>query len=131
MNEHPNAALVRDLFRAFAQADLATIERIIPDDAVWEFPGRTGALAGRHEGRQAILGFLMNVTSLSAGTFGLDLEDVVANERHAIALFRGHATRNGKTLSNPTCLKMRIQDGQITRLKEFVWNLYEVDDFWS
>jgi ketosteroid isomerase-like protein len=112
--EHPNAVLVRDLFRAFRENDLAAIERVIPEHAVWVFPGQRGKIAGRHEGRGGILGFLMNV-----------------GDRNAVALFRGHGRRGDKVLDNPTCLRMRIEDGQIVEIFEFVWNLYEVDDFWS
>ena len=130
MGEHPNAILVRDLFRAFRENDLAAIERVLPDHAVWEFPGRVGQLAGRHEGRAGILGFLMNVMSLAEGTFHLDLEDVVAGDHHAVALFRGHGRRGEKVLDNPTCLKIRIVDGQIVELREFVWDLFAVDEFW-
>jgi ketosteroid isomerase-like protein len=129
--EHPNAVLVRDLFRAFRENDLAAIERVVPEHAVWEFPGRRGRIAGRHEGREGILGFLMNVMSLTEGTFHLDLEDVVAGDRHAVALFRGHGRRGDKVLDNPTCLRMRIEDGQIVEIREFVWNLFEVDEFWA
>ena len=129
--EHPNAVMVRDLFRAFREADLDAIERAVQEAAVWEFPGRSGALAGRHEGRAAILGFLMNVSALTGGTFHLELEDVIANDRYAIALFRGRAQREGRTLDNPTCLQMRLEAGRITHIREFVWNLYEVDAFWS
>jgi len=73
----------------------------------------------------------MNVQALTTGTFHLDLIDVVANDAHAIALFRGHGQRDGKTLDNPTCLRMRLQDGQIREVWEYVWDLYAVDDFWS
>lgn len=131
MNEHPNAVLVRELFRAFRENDLAAIEKAIPDRAVWEFPGRHGRIAGRHEGRAGILAFLMDVMSLTGGTFHLELEDVTASDQHAVALFRGHGERNGKTLDNPTCLRMRIDDGQITEIREFVWDLFTVDEFWS
>lgn len=131
MNEHPNAVLVRDLFRAFREADLATIERSIPEHAVWEFPGRRGKIVGRHEGRAAILGFLMNVTGLTEGSFHLDLEDVLANDHFAVALFRGHARRGDKVLDNPTCLRLRIENGQVVELKEFVWDLFAVDEFWA
>ena len=102
-----------------------------PDHAVWVFPGRTGKIAGRHEGRAGILGFLMNVMGLTDGTFHLDLDDVVAGDRHAVALFRGHGRRGDKVLDNPTCLRMRIVEGQIVEIHEFVWDLFAVDDFWS
>ena len=131
MPEHPNVIYVRNLFAAFERADLAEIQTAIPSDAVWHFPGRSGKLAGSHRGRDAILAFLMNVAGLTGGSFRLDMEDVVADDRFAIALFRGHGTRNGKTLDNPTCLKMRFADGRIAEVWEFVWDLYAVDDFWS
>jgi ketosteroid isomerase-like protein len=131
MAEHPNAALVRSLFAAFRAADLATIRETIPEDAVWHFPGREGKLAGDHRGRDAILQFFMNVATLTGGTFHLDLLDVVANDRHAVALFRGHGERDGKTLDNPTCLAMRFEGGKVVDIWEYVWNLYDVDDFWT
>ncbi len=129
--EHPNAARVRALFAAFRGADLATIEATIPEDAVWHFPGRRGKLAGSHRGRAAILQFLMSVPQLTNGTFHLELEDVLANDAHAVAFFRGSGTREGKTLDNPTCLRMRLVEGQVVEVWEFVWDLFTVDEFWA
>ena len=129
--EPPNAALVRGLFAAFARGDVAAIQAVLPPDAVWHFPGRRGQLAGSHRGREAIFAFLLRVQALSGGTFHLDLIDVVANDDRAVALFRGHGQREGRTLDNPTCLQLRIAGGQIVEVFEFVWDLYAVDDFWA
>ena len=129
--EPPNAALVRGLFAAFARGDVAAIQAVIPADAVWHFPGRRGQLAGSHRGREAIFAFLLRVQALTGGTFHLDLIDVVANDDRAVALFRGHGQREGRTLDNPTCLHLRVAGGQIVEVFEFVWDLYAVDDFWS
>lgn len=131
MSEHPNAQRVRELFDAFHRADVEKIIGSIPEDAVWHFPGRAGKLAGEHRGRDAILAFLANVQALTANTFHLEIIDVVANDRHAVALFRGHATRGEKTLDNPTCLRIRFENGRLSEVWEFVWDLYHVDDFWS
>lgn len=132
MAEHPNATRIRQLFAAFRSADLETIRATIPENAVWHFPGQRGKLAGTHAGRDAIFAFLMNVQTLTTGTFHLDLIDVLANDTRAVALFHGHGERNDKTLDNPTCLRMRLNDaGQVVEVWEFVWDLYHVDDFWS
>jgi ketosteroid isomerase-like protein len=131
MTDHPNATRVRELFVAFRNADLDTIRALIPEQAVWHFPGRHGQLAGTHRGRDAILAFLLKVRALTDNTFHLELDDVVANDTHAIALFRGHAERNGKRLDNPTCLRMRVANGQVIEVWEFVWDLFAVDEFWS
>jgi ketosteroid isomerase-like protein len=131
MNEHPNAKRIRDLFDAFRSGDVTAIENAMAADAVWHFPGRAGRLAGSHRGREAIFAFLGRVMELTDGTFALELEDVVAGDERAVAVFRGHGTRAGKTLDNPTCLVVRLKDGKATEIHEFVWNLFEVDDFWS
>lgn len=129
--QHPNATRVRDLFAAFGRRDLAAIQAALPDDAVWHFPGRHGQLAGDHCGRDAVFGFLLKVQAVSGGTFHLDLIDVLANDERAVALFRGHGERDGKTLDNPTCLVMHMRSGQVVEVWEYVWNLFDVDDFWT
>ncbi len=49
----------------------------------------------------------------------------------AVALFTGHDARNGKTLHNPTCLRIDIRDGKVAEFWEFVWDLDHVEEFWS
>jgi uncharacterized protein len=129
--DHPNAIRVRELFAAFATGDVDTIRAVIPEHAVWHFPGRRGQLAGTHRGRDAIFAFLLRVRALTGGSFHLELIDVVGNDVHVVALFRGRAERDGRTLDNPTCLRMRIEDGQVAEVWEFVWDLFAVDEFWS
>ena len=129
--EHANARRVRELFAAFQAGNLEIIEATIADDCVWRFPGRRGQLAGAHVGRDAILRFLLRVPELTGGTFHLDLIDVLANDRHAVALFQGRGTRNGKQLDNPTCLRIRLEGGRAIDIWEFVWDLEHVEDFWS
>lgn len=131
MTEHPNAALVRAFFHALSDRDVAAANLLLADDAVWRFPGERGGLAGDHAGREAIFRFLMKVMQLTNGTFSLDIEDVTASDDGAVVLFTGHGERNGKTLHNPTALHVRIRDGKITELREFVWDLPHVEDFWS
>jgi ketosteroid isomerase-like protein len=56
---------------------------------------------------------------------------VTASDGHAVALFHGHGRRAGRTLDNPTALVLRIDGGRIVEVREFVWDLYAVDEFWS
>jgi len=129
--DHPNATRIRELFAAFHARDLAKIEAAIPEHAVWHFPGRDGALAGSHVGRAAILAFLARVPLLTQGSFRLELEDVIANDANGAAFFRGRGTRGGRTLDNPTCLRLRFEAGRIVEVWEYVWDLYAVDAFWA
>jgi ketosteroid isomerase-like protein len=129
--EHPNAARIRGLFAAFAARDLARVRAAIAETAVWHFPGRTGKLAGSHTGHAGIFAFLARVMELTGGTFHLDLEAVLADDDRAVVLFRGHGQREARVLDNPTCLVIRLADGRATEFREFVWDLYDVDRFWS
>ncbi len=130
MTEHPNATLVRSLFAAFRDHDIEAVRDVIHEDAVWRFPGATGQLAGAHRGHDGIFTFLLRVGELTDGTFALDLEDVVANDSFAVAMFRGRGRRSdGRELDNPTVLKIHLERGKAVEIHEFVWNLYDVDEF--
>ncbi|MFT4570898.1 MAG: ketosteroid isomerase-like protein [Hyphomicrobiaceae bacterium] len=131
MNEHPNAERVRALFRAFHERDLETVQASLAADAVWHFPGTHGQLAGSHRGHEAIFTFLLSVAELTDDTFSLDLIDVLANDDRAVALFRGHGRRGERELDNPTTLVIRMEAGQAKEIHEFVWNLFDVDKFWT
>jgi hypothetical protein len=131
MIERTNETLVRNLFAAFDKNDVVSLFALIADNAVWHFPGRKGQLAGEHRGREAIFAFLTKIPALSNGSFRAVLDDVIANQSGAVALFRGQGQRNGVTLDNPTCLQMKIENGRIVEFREFVWDLYAVDEFWA
>jgi len=131
MPEHPNAAAVRTLFEAFEKRDIAAATSLIADDAVWRFPGKRGRIAGEHRGHPGIIAFLAQVMAFTSGTFHLELHDVTASDDHVVVLFTGHGERNGKQLNNPTCLQIRMENGRVAELWEFVWDLEHVEDFWS
>ena len=131
MIEHPNVTLVRNLFDAFQKSDAVRVFALIDENAVWHFPGQKGQLAGDHKGREAIFAFLAKIPALSEGTFNTELTDVLANHKSAVAIFRGKGQRNGIELDNPTCLYMRIENEKITEFREFVWDMYKVDEFWA
>jgi hypothetical protein len=131
MVEHPNEYLVRNLFDAFQRGDVVTIFASMAEDAVWHFPGRKGRLAGDHKGREAIFAFLAQPAALTGGKFTVELIDVLANDENAVAIYHAIGERDGRELNNPTCLRMRIKGGKIVEFWEFVWDVYQDDEFWA
>ena len=131
MHEHPHETMIRRLFQAFRSGDLATVRDSMADDVTWRFPGRRGALAGTHRGWEGIQNFLVQVATLTDGTFHVELQEVLANDRQVVALFHGSGRRDTRVLDNPTALRIRIRDGKIVELQEFVWDLEHVEEFWS
>ena len=92
--------LGRELFDALLRRDASAASALVAPDAVWRPPGRGSALAGTHEGREAIFGFLLKVVGLVGGSFQMGPREIVANERVAYLRIQGQAERDGRRLDN-------------------------------
>ncbi|HNS86718.1 MAG TPA: nuclear transport factor 2 family protein [Parvularculaceae bacterium] len=125
------AQLTRDLFDALHRRDVAAAAALIAEDAVWRFPGRRGALAGDHVGREAIFAFFMKVAGLTQGSFHAERIEIVGDDRVAFFHFIGRAERDGARLENDTCLRLEFSDGRLVAAQEWVWDLDHVDAFWG
>ena len=78
--------LAQELFGALKMRDVQTAAGIISDNAVWSFPGRRGALAGRREGREAIFRFLFQASALTEGAFHAEIIEIVGNDDVAFVI---------------------------------------------
>jgi len=128
--EHPNATVVRRLYDAFAHGDMETAKSCFVHDAVWHLPGRS-PIAGDHQGVDAIIRFFGKLKELSRGTFKAELTDVVANDRHTVALQHATGARDTKRLDVTACQVMRIQGGKILEVRGYYSDQYALDGFWS
>ncbi len=111
MAEHPNASLVRELYRAFEGRDAATLRQRIREDAVWRVPG-TSRLSGEYRGQAAIFAYFGRLTELSGGTFRARLLDVLDGKDHAAALARATGSRGGREYAGTYVLLLRIAGGR-------------------
>jgi len=119
------------LFAAFSAQDDEAARQLIAEDAVWRFPGRDGQLAGDYHGADAIMGFLHKVRDLTDGTFAMQPEQMISEGDTVVLLFTGSGQRQGKTLSNPTCLVFKFAEEKLQEAREFVWDVRAVDAFWA
>lgn len=127
--EHPNAALVRDLFAAFDRGDVGAVVEAFAEDAVWHVPGRS-ALAGDHRGREAILGFLGKAIELGRGTLSLELLDVLASDTRAAQWRRLFAERDGRRIDVVEAIVHRIEGGRIVETHHRT-EQYPIDEFFA
>jgi ketosteroid isomerase-like protein len=130
MAEQPNQLLVRRGFEAFTTGDIETLVEIIADDAVQIMPGNN-IIAGEHKGRDAILALYGRLFEETAGTLNVILEGTYAAGNNVVAIYRGTATRNGRSLDQRNALVFEIQHGQAVRLTDMPDDLDAVDAFWS
>jgi uncharacterized protein len=127
---HPNEALVRRAFDAFASGDVETLRGLMDPDSVWHAPGRN-PLAGDHRGVEAILGYFAKTMELTGGSFRTELHDVVANDEHAVSLFVARGQREGKTLEARNVLVTHVRDGKLGETWLFPGDQYASDEFFA
>jgi uncharacterized protein len=125
-----NAALVRQIFDAFARKEGLALRGLFADDAVWSVPGR-GAMAGRYEGREAIFRFLAKLPKETDGTYGSELVDVLASDDRAAALYRARGMRHGRTLELDQVLLFRIEDGLVRHVLALPSDPDAFEAFWA
>jgi len=73
---------------------------LIADDATWHVLG-VGPLSRTYHGRDEVFGFFGRLAEETAGTFRLDVHDVLANDEHAVALCTLSASRGNKSVESP------------------------------
>ena len=130
MAEHPNVALMRKGYKAFAEGDIATLNDLFADDIVWHVGGRS-PLAGDYKGKQEVFTFFGKITELTGGTFKLDIHDVLANDDHVVVLVNSSAKRNGKSLSDNGVHVFHVRDGKTVEFWGVESDQYAGDEFFS
>ncbi|PYS92087.1 MAG: DUF4440 domain-containing protein [Acidobacteria bacterium] len=130
MTEHPNAAVLRRIYEAFARGDFAALSDLLADDIVWHVPGRS-LVAGSYHGREELLGYFGQLIELSGGTFKAESRDIVANDKHVVSLEHLTAERAGKSLDVELALVVRVSDGRIVEARDYFSEQNVWDEFWS
>jgi uncharacterized protein len=130
VTEHPNVELTRRGYEAFAKGDLATLSELIADDVTWHQNG-VGPLSGTYLGRDEVFGFFGRLAEETAGTFRLDVHDVLANDEHAVALCTVSASRGGKSIEVPVANVSHLRDGKVTEFWGATTDPQASIDFWS
>lgn len=109
---HPNIALVRQGYQAFAMSDVATMSERIAEDVVWH-SGVTGSpLDGDYVGRDAVFEMFARLMHETGGTFKIEVVDILANDERATVVCRTTAMRNGTELTLDQVHVHRLEEGR-------------------
>lgn len=129
MSEHPNATAVRSGFAAFATGDMAALDALFDDAAVWHNGGRN-MLTGDYRGKEEIFGFFARAMQ-STDSMEQELHAVLADDTHAVALVKVTATRGGKTLHTSNVFTFHVADGTVKECWVTAGDQYAADEFWT
>jgi hypothetical protein len=131
MAEHPNVAVVRNAYEAFAKADLDGALADLADDCVFHFGG-DGPSSGDHKGREAITAALIKNFELTAGTQALDVRGIYADDNHAAVILHETASRpDGASLAMDEVHVLRLRDGKVLDLWDLPEDIQAHDDFFD
>ena len=127
---HPNEDLLRRGYEAFASGDIDTVLALFDPDIAWHVGG-SNQTAGDYHGHQEVLGFLGKMVELSGGTFRLDVHDIVANDRHGVALVTARGEKDGQQLEVREANIWHLADGKATEFWAFAEDQGAVDKFFG
>jgi ketosteroid isomerase-like protein len=125
-----NVERTREVFDAFLRKDGILVGRMIDDDTVWRVPGRS-IMAGEYRGRAEIFEFLRQTGRLTSGTYRAELEYVVGDDEHVVAVYRATGRREGRELDLDQLLLFRYRGEVWDEVLAVPSDLYAFDAFWS
>lgn len=126
-----NAELVQRGYEAFNKGDMKTLAELFHQNASWHTPGQ-GSIAGAFKNRDAVFAQFNRYGSETHGTFKAILKDLaMCEDGRIVGIHRNTATRNGKKLDVDCCIVFELVDGKVTDGKEYFFDLYAWDAFWS
>ena len=127
-----DVALVRSVFEAFANRDLAAIGDLFHDDATWNHRNND-RLGGLHHGSDGIVAFMAESAQLTAGTLRPVPQSFMADgEGHVSVLVQVSGTRpDGRSFENPQVVLFTLDGGRVRTVDQFVGDPAAVTAFWA
>ncbi|NMH67135.1 nuclear transport factor 2 family protein [Shewanella salipaludis] len=126
-----NADRVWRGYQAFNSGDMDTLAELIHENATWHTPGRS-SFAGDYRGREAIFALFGRYKNETDGSFKAKLLHLfTSDDGRVVGEHRNIAQRNGKRLEVDCCIVFKFKDGWVMDAKEYVDDLYALDEFWA
>lgn len=126
-----NAEVVKKGYEAFNSADINTLAELFDDNCTWHSPGRN-PIAGDHIGKAEVFAQFGRYGTETLGKFNADLKHVLkCDHDRVVGIHHVIAERNGKKLDVRCCIDFKLKDGKILSAREYFYDQYAWDEFWS
>ena len=122
--------VVRKGYAAFSSGDLAALAALYSEDVTWTVPGNS-PYSGTKRGRDAVIAFLVEVATISGGTYRTQNLALAGADGRVFALDASQASRNGKSLNTTGVNVFELTDGLVTSVQQYFEDTTESDAFWS
>ncbi len=129
--EHPNVEGVRRVFAAFLDGDKRPLFEVIAEDAVWLVPG-TSPVSQVYAGRERIFELFRETRRLTGQTYRSELRWALADDEHAVAVYRAQGRRAGRELDIDQVLLIDLDaDGRWRRIVALPTDPVAFAEFWA
>ena len=118
------------VFAAFRGGDPRALFEVIAEDAVWTVNG-TVPVAQVYEGRARIFELFRETRRLTGGTYLSTLKWFLADDEHAVAVYRAQGAREGRTLDIDQVLLIDHEDGVWQRIVAIPSDPPAFERFWA
>ena len=127
---HLNAKLLEKLYADFARGDIPAVMGACDDKITFQFPGKS-RFAGKFTKADFPQKFLALLMEMTGGTLKLDVHDILASDRHAVALATDRFERKGEKFELRTVHVWRFENGKPVAWYEYPRDLYYFDQVMS
>ncbi|HVU76344.1 MAG TPA: nuclear transport factor 2 family protein [Gaiellaceae bacterium] len=121
---------IRRVFAAFRGGDPRALFEVIAEDAVWTVNG-TVPVAQVYEGRARIFELFRETRRLTGGTYLSTLKWFLADDEHAVAVYRAQGRREGRELDIDQVLLIDHTDGVWTSIVAIPSDPPAFERFWA
>ncbi len=127
---HPLETIIRQAYAAFGRGDIDGYLAPCTEDFTFHVPGNSG-ISGAYAGREGLYDLAGKAMTITGGTFHEEVEDVLANDNHAVVLARHRFTRNGSLKEHRTAHVYQIKNGKLAQCFEQAQDPASFDEAWG
>ena len=127
---HPLEAIIREAYAAFGRGDVDGYLAPCTSDFTFNVAGR-GGICGTWAGKKGLHELAARAMAISNGTFNEEVEDVLANDRHAVVLARHRFLREGSSKDYRTAHIYEVGGGKLARCFEQPRDAAAFHDAWG
>ncbi len=127
---HALETVIREAYAAFGRGNVDGYLDACTPDFTFYVPGN-GGISGSFTGKAGLWDLAGKAMSITGGTFQEEVEDVLANDSHAVVLARHRFTRDGSPRDYRTAHVYELRDGKLACCFEQPRDLTAFDEAWG
>lgn len=127
---HPNAVVLNKIYADFSKNDYKSLFAACADEMTFQVAGKS-KLAGKFTNDTFEQNYITPMMEMTGNTLKLEVHDILASDRHAVALASQTMVRDGKTVQMRTVHVWRFDNGKPVAWYEYPRDLYAYDALFS